>query len=416
MPRLVFIRLAATTLLAAAVALGGVAAQSRELKKAAEPNSAAVDGVWDATIQLKDAVVPFRLRLSGDAAHVQATYFDGERPVRASSGGSFKDGQLHVDFASYAAKLDAQLDADGLQGTIGALPFEAHRHVEKAAVKGAPAIGGVWEVPVETNKGEKAWRLIVDQKPAGVYATILRIDGDTGTISGRYDGQAFALSRFAGERPTALKITPQPDGSLALVLTDQQGPRELKAIRPAEARKAGLAAPADPTRHTSVQDTADVFRFSGKDLSGKAVSNLDPRFKGKVVLLNIMGSWCPNCHDEAPFLAELDAKYRAKGLRIVGLDFEGGQEQIDDPSRLKAFIARYGLKYTILIGGVRSQVNEKLPQAVNLNAWPTTFFIGRDGTVHATHVGFPSRGSGQYDKQARADISREIETLLAEKG
>ncbi|MGZ3280906.1 MAG: hypothetical protein ACXWKT_20965, partial [Caulobacteraceae bacterium] len=84
MPRLVFIRLAATTLLAAAVALGGVAAQSRELKKAAEPNSAAVDGVWDATIQLKDAVVPFRLRLSGDAAHVQATYFDGERPVRAS--------------------------------------------------------------------------------------------------------------------------------------------------------------------------------------------------------------------------------------------------------------------------------------------------------------------------------------------
>ncbi|MEI9889315.1 MAG: TlpA disulfide reductase family protein [Caulobacteraceae bacterium] len=294
-----------------------------------------------------------------------------------------------MDFASYAAKLDARLDGGVLKGTIGALPFEAHRHVAQAAVKGAPSINGVWNVPVDTNKGEKAWRLIVDQKPTGVYATILRIDGDTGTISGRYDGQAFQLSRFAGERPTALKITPQADGSLALVLTDQQGPRELKAVRQAEAVKAGLAAPTDPTRHTSVQDKAETFRFSGADLNGKAVSNLDPRFKGKVVLLNIMGSWCPNCHDEAPFLAELDAKYRAKGLRIVGLDFEGGQEQIDDPSRLKAFIARYGLKYTILIGGVRSQVNEKLPQAVNLNAWPTSFFIGRDGKVHGTHVASP---------------------------
>ncbi len=410
MPKPLPIRLAATTLLAAAISMGSFTARS------AEPQGAPIDGVWDATVQLKDATIPFKLRLSGDAAHVKATYFDGERPVNASTGGTFKDGQLHVDFASYASKLDAHLDADGLQGTIGALPFEAHRHVDKAPVKGAPAIGGVWEVPVDTNKGEKAWRLIVDQKPAGVYATILRIDGDTGTISGRYDGQGFDLSRFAGERPTALKITPQADGALDLVLIDQQGKRELKAIRPVEARKAGLAAPTDPTRHTSVQSPADAFRFSGKDLQGKSVSNLDPRFKGKVVLLNIMGSWCPNCHDEAPFLAELDAKYRAKGLRIVGLDFEGGQEQIDDPSRLKAFIARYGLKYTILIGGVRSQVNEKLPQAVNLNAWPTTFFIGRDGKVHATHVGFPSRGSGPYEKQARADIDREIETLLAEKG
>jgi thiol-disulfide isomerase/thioredoxin len=410
MPALAPNRLFATTLLAAALSLTGLATHS------AEPQGAAVDGVWDATVQLKDAVVPFKLRLSGDAAHVQATYFDGERPVRASTGGVFKDGQLHVDFASYASKLDAHLDGEGLEGTIGALPFEAHRHVEKAAIKGAPSINGVWEVPVDTAKGEKAWRLIVDQKPAGVYATILRIDGDTGTISGRYDGQAFALSRFAGERPTSLKITPNADGSLSLILIDQQGARELKAVRPAEARKAGLGAPTDPTHHTSVQSAAETFRFSGKDLDGKAISNLDPRFKGKVVLLNIMGSWCPNCHDEAPFLAELDAKYRAKGLRIVGLDFEGAQEQIDDPSRLKAFIARYGLKYTVLIGGVRSQVNEKLPQAVNLNAWPTTFFIGRDGKVHGTHVGFPSRGSGPYEKQARADIDHEIETLLAEQG
>jgi len=399
---------------AAGVSLLAVGAIIAAAAQAHAAGGAAIDGVWDASVRVKDAAIPFKLQLSGEPGAVRATYFDGERPVKASTGGSFKDGDLHVDFASYASKLDAHLEGGVLHGTIGKLPFEAHRHHAGAAAPKAPAIDGVWEVPVDTDKGEKAWRLIVQQKPTGVYATILRIDGDTGTISGGYDGSSFNLSRFAGERPTSLKITPQPDGALSLTLIDQQGRRDLKAVRPAEARKAGLAAPTDPTRHTGVQAAAEAFRFSGADLSGKAVSNTDPRFKGKVVLLNIMGSWCPNCHDEAPFLAELDAKYRAKGLRIVGLDFEG-PDQVGDPSRLKAFIARYGLKYTVLVGGERSQVNAKLPQAVNLNAWPTTFFIGRDGKVHSTHVGFPSRGSGPFERQARADITREIEALLAEK-
>ena len=379
--------------------------------------SAPISGVWDATVTVKDNPIPFRLQLATEGGAVKATYFDGERPVRASTGGSFKDGDLHVDFASYAAKLDAHLDNGVLRGTIGALPFEARRHAPDAPARKAPPIAGVWEIPLATPspKGEKAWRLIVDEKPTGTYASILRIDGDTGTISGKYDGSSFNLSRFAGERPMALKITPQKDGSLALALSDGGGRTDYRAIRPAEARKAGLAAPNDPAHFTSAPKT-EAFRFSGKDyISGKTVSNLDPRFKGKVVLLNIMGSWCPNCHDEAPFLAELDAKYRARGLQIVALDFESTPDQITDPARLKAFIARYGLKYTVLLAGVRSEVNEKLPQAENLNAWPTTFFIGRDGKVHSTHTGFPSRGSGAYQTKARADITREIETLLAQK-
>jgi len=406
MPFITTFRAAGVSVLALGVALAAPAL-------AAAP--APIAGVWDATVTVKDNPIPFKLQLTTEGGVVKATYFDGERPVRASTGGSFSNGDLHVDFASYAAKLDAHLDNGVLRGTIGALPFEARRHAAEAPARKAPAIGGVWEIPVNSPKGEKAWRLIVDQKPTGTYATILRIDGDTGTINGRYDGSSFNLSRFAGERPMALKITPQNDGTLGLVLTDGGGRTEYKALRPAAARKAGLAAPNDPAKFTGAPKT-EAFRFSGKDyISGKTVTNLDPRFKGKVVLLNIMGSWCPNCHDEAPFLAELDTKYRAQGLQIVGLDFESGADQINDPARLKAFIARYGLKYTVLIGGLRAEVNDKLPQAENLNAWPTTFFIGRDGKVHSTHVGFPSRGSGAYQVKARAEITREIETLLAQK-
>ncbi len=374
-----------------------------------------INGRWDGALQVPEGKIAFRFDVGGTPDKVDVTYFDGDTPVRASSGGHFKDGALEVEFASYATTLTATLDKDGaLRGTIGALPFEARpAPAKKAAAPKGPDISGVWEIAFDSAKGEKAWKLGVEQKPTGTYATILRIDGDTGTINGAYDGISFNLSRFAAERPVSLKLTPQKDGSLGVVLIDGSGKREFKALRPAAARTAGLAAPADPKRHTGVKDPSERMRFSGADLEGRQINQDDPRFKGKVVVLNITGSWCPNCHDEAPFLAELDAKYRAKGLEVVGLDFEN-PEDLKDLKRLRAFIQRYGLKYSVLVAGIRQEVNEKLPQAVNLNAWPTTFFLGRDGKVRSVHVGFPSRGNKEFDRQARAEITQTVEQLLSE--
>jgi thiol-disulfide isomerase/thioredoxin len=376
--------------------------------------STALDGLWDGAIEAKDGRIPFTLKIGGPSDAVKVTFFDGERPVDLSTAGHLNGDVLEVEFASYATKLQAHFDSGVLHGSIGVLRFEASRHrPPQVSTAKPPSIGGVWEIPTDSTKGEKAWRLIVQEKPSGVFATILRIDGDTGTINGRYDGAKFNLSRYAGDRPTLLEITPKPDGTLALVLIDPSTRRELTAIRPAAARQAGFAAPDDPKHHTTVSNPAEPFRFSGADLDGKAISNADPRFKGKVVLLNIMGSWCPNCHDEAPFLAELDAKFRAKGLEVVGLDFEDAAA-LKDLSRLKAFIARYGLRYTVLVAGERKELNARLPQAVGLDAWPTTFFLGRDGKVRSIHVGFPSHGSAEYDRAARDDITKEVEALLAE--
>ena len=171
--------------------------------------------------------------------------------------------------------------------------------------------------------------------------------------------------------------------------------------------------PTDPSRHTSVKDPTEPFRFSFPDLSGKIVSNSDPLFRGKVVLVNIMGSWCPNCHDETPFLVELYRKYHKQGLEIVALDFEEA-EQLKDPARLRAFIKRYGIEYTVLVGGETGEAKEKLVQAVNWNAWPTTFFVGRDGLVRGVHAGFAGPGSGELHREAKAEFTKTVERLLAE--
>jgi thiol-disulfide isomerase/thioredoxin len=375
-----------------------------------------IAGRWDAAVIVKDQAIPFRLDVSQTKAGPKAVLWDGDRPINTSTKGAFANRQAHFEFASYASKLDARWDNGVLRGTYNALPFEARPHQPVKADVKQPPIAGEWRIPVNSPKGEKAWRLIVKQRNGEAYATILRIDGDTGTLNGVYRNGKYTLSRFAGERPGLLEATPQRDGSLSLVLYDNGGRQDLRAVRAAQADKQGIAAPSDPVRFTTVKDKNEKFRFAGADLTtGKPVDQNDPRFKGKVVLVNLTGSWCPNCHDEAPFLAALDARYRSRGLQIVGLDFEDADQLSSGTPRLKAFINRYKLNYTMLVVGERKDVKEKLPQAVNLNAWPTSFFLGRDGKVRSVHVGFPSRGSAEFDAKARADISREIEQLLAEK-
>ena len=376
----------------------------------------AISGRWDAIVTVKDQAIPFRLDLTDAKGRAAGKLWDGDHPKHASTSGRFANRDLHLEFASLASKLDARWDKGVLRGTYNAYPFEARPHKDVRPDPKAPPIAGEWRIPVNSPKGEKAWRFIVQQRNGEAYATILRIDGDTGTLNGIYRNGKYTLSRFAGERAGLIEATPQRDGSLNLIVYDGGGRQEYKAYRAAVAAKNGVAAPSDPVRFTTVADKNEKFRFGGTELkTGKRVDQTDPRFKGKVVLVNLTGSWCPNCHDEAPFLAALDAKYRARGLQIVGLDFEDAEQLNSGTPRLKAFINRYKLNYTYLIAGERKDVNAKLPQAVNLNAWPTSFFVGRDGKVKSVHVGFPSRGSAQFDAQARAQISREIEQLLAEK-
>jgi thiol-disulfide isomerase/thioredoxin len=379
-----------------------------------------IDGLWDATVTVNNLPIPFRIELSSNGTEVTSYFFNGDEKVNPSTQGSFRDGLLDLKFASYATELKATFN-DGtwtgsFQGGPGSsYPFQAKRHnpsLAPAASSRAPLIDGRWEIQVKSPKGESAWHFIVKQSGSSVSAAILRVDGDTGTLSGSYKDGKFVLSHFAGERPFYAEITPVADGALQLALSNYRETQTLTAFRPEAARAKGLAPPDDPAQHTKLINPDEPLHFSFPDLQGQIVSDRDPRFRGKVVLVNITGSWCPNCHDEAPFLEGLYQKYHDQGLEIVALDFEQ-VEQLKDLSRLRAFIQRYGIEYTYLVAGEPSQLNEKMPQAENLNAWPTTFFVGRDGLVHEVHTGFTSRASGGFDSDLKDQISSNVARLLS---
>jgi thiol-disulfide isomerase/thioredoxin len=294
---------------------------------------------------------------------------------------------------------------------------ELRRHASVAVIaQKIPKIAGIWIIPTESPKGEHAWRLIVHQTGSTATATILRIDGDTGTLAGQYYDGSFHLSHFQDTRPAVLEVTPVSDGSLALRLAGphvgaKPGETEISlvAVRPTSK---DAPKPDDAEGHTSVRDPSQHFQFRFPDLEGKTISNTDVQFKDKVVLVNITGSWCPNCHDEAPYLEELYRKYHSQGLEIVALDFEEA-DQKQTLTRLHAFLQKYGITYTYLLAGEPAQLTEKTPQAVRLNAWPTSFLLGKDGLVRFVETGFPSAGSAAFYSEARRRYAANIEKLLA---
>lgn len=373
-------------------------------------------GLWDAIITANDVEIPFRFELSGTAPNLRGAFFNGDDKV-PSTGGRFENGTLLLNFGQYGSKLEAAWKDGVLDGqyTRGNRTYPVHASPAKSpstalTADKVPFIDGQWEIAASSSKGESAWRFVVRQSGAQVSAAILRVDGDTGALEGNYRNGKFVLGHFDGARPLLLEVTPAANGTLEIV---QNGQQELTAVRAAEARAKNLPAPTDPATHTSVKDATEPFHFSFPDLSGKVVSDTDARFRDKVVIVAIGGSWCPNCHDEAPFLEALYRKYHSRGLEVVGLFFEEA-DQLKDPARVRAFIRQYGVEYPVLLAGETEQLHEKLPQAVNLDCWPTTFFLGRDGRVHAVHAGYAAPASGVYHDDLEKDVTELLERLLGE--
>ena len=395
--------------------------------------STTIAGTWEGSATVRGQQVPVRLQISGQPSALKAVLINGPEQAPASSA-TFKDGKLLVTFNYYARSLEATLDANHqLVGTFGLISPGTPAHpsaprvaltLHPASTASAPSAGpdikGDWEIAVSSSKGESAWQLRVQptKQAAIVHAVIQRIDGDTGSLYGSWDGHQYTVSHFTAAGPALYSLTPEDNGTLLvsnLLATEAQKAqaRDLVARRPADARKQNLAAPTDSTEQTRVKDPSAPFTFSFPNLAGKQVSNTDPEFNGKVVIVAIGGSWCPNCHDEAPFLESLYKKFHGKGLEIVNLSFEE-EDQLKDPTRLRAFVQRYGLTYPVLVAGTPDELNEKIPQGDHLNCWPTSFILGRDGRVKEVHAGFAGPANPPAHQALENEVTATLEKLLAE--
>lgn len=156
------------------------------------------------------------------------------------------------------------------------------------------------------------------------------------------------------------------------------------------------------------------FRFP--DLDSNVVSIRDERFRDKVVVVQIMGSWCPNCMDETAFLSEYYKKNRDRGLEVIALAFEYSSDFDRARKSLMKFRQRYQVAYPMLITGVVSsdtlRTEKTLPELTPIKVFPTTIFIGRDGRVSKIHAGFAGPATGVHFDRYKREFEETITGLL----
>ena len=162
---------------------------------------------------------------------------------------------------------------------------------------------------------------------------------------------------------------------------------------------------------TEVQER---INFTFADLQGNQVSLDSDPFKGKVILVNIFGSWCGSCNAEIPHLVNFKKKYESQGLEIIGIAFERDSEEIAK-AKVRELVEKRNINYPILLGGQekRSHVLSTIKGLERFSGYPTTIFIGRDGKVKDVKVNFVAV-TPEMTKWQVKQFKKIIVTLLKE--
>lgn len=244
-----------------------------------------------------------------------------------------------------------------------------------------------------------------------VVATVMTTTGDYRFLAGTFEANRLRLSCFDGAHAFLFDATMQSDGTLAGGFWSRDSWYERWTAQPDPS--AQLPDAFSQTRWISTVPLADLVF---PDPAGRKHSLADPAYAGKARIIEIFGTWCPNCHDASKYMIELIRKYRGRGLSIVGLAFELSGDFSRDAGQVRRYAKRVGVNYPILIAGVsdKKKASEAFPALDRIRSYPTTVFLHADGRVRAVHTGFTGPATGDEYRKLRRKFETIIEELLSE--
>jgi len=273
-------------------------------------------------------------------------------------------------------------------------------------------VTGRWKITENPGKEDESVMIgIFQQRGSKVTGTVLTTTGDYRYLEGKVSGSNFMLSCFDGGFCMAFKAEITKGCNLENGIF--QGSTTWKSTWRAE--KDDTAELPDSYSLVREKSGAAPFGFSFPDIKGNIVSLGDEQFRNKVVIVQIMGTWCANCKDETILFGEFYKKYRSRGLEIVALCFESKDRGVS-LKRIQRFIDHTGAVYTFLYAGeaTRNNRNNVLYDLEGSIAYPTSIFIGRNGKIRKVHSGFSGPATGKEYINYIDNTTRMIEQLLDE--
>ena len=375
-------------------------------------------GKWQGQLAMNDRLfVPFRMEMSEQKSKLILEIINGDERISL---------QLNTEKDSIIARfpeLDAYIKFKvGETGTeLRGYWLNMNKKVQTKIPLNAWVDKTITELDIVTSNIDGKWKAtfsptskepeitvgIFNQKAELIQGTFLTETGDYRYLSGTVGADRFSMSTFNGSWAFLVEGSIVNDSIYGKFYSGASYQTDWIAVKDAN------AALRDPSKLTYVDKSAD-FNFAAlKSLKGKSV-DLKKRGKNKVVIYQIMGTWCPNCIDEIHYFKELYQKYHNQGLEIIGMSYEVGNDEKSQIKRLKAFKKRLSIPYEIVLAGTSSKevASSQFPMLNGIMSFPTAVVVDRTGKIVYVHTGFNGPATGEAYENYTKEMKEILEGLL----
>ncbi len=353
----------------------------------------------DYTMQIMNAdevIDVDEIKLIGDSIVIQTPVFEGYLA------GKFTENSIKGEF------IKESLDR--------IVPFEASYGLEERFTTNKPStkdVSGLWETYFNPNVADEyVGKGIFLQEGNLVTGTFRTTTGDYRYLEGVMDADSLKLSAFDGAH--AFLFTAKVTDS-SMMGTFYSGNHSKEAF--VAKRNDGFELPS-PDSLTFMNEGYDKLAFTFPDANRNQISLSDERFIDKVVIVQLMGTWCPNCLDETKFLVEYLGKNNDQDLQVIGLAFESAKTKESAFEGIQRLTERIGVTYPIVLAQFGSydkgQAQQKLPMLNHVLSYPTTIFIDKKGTIRKIHTGFNGPATGEKFVEFKKDFNQLVTQLTAE--
>jgi len=388
-----------------------------------EPQS----GSWRAALVPESSVtgleIPFNLMVDAtNPEGIQMTIKNAGEEIRITeirvSGDS-----IHLRLPVFEGTIDARLSRNRMDGSYThraggrswSVPFYADYGITDrfpdSKNKPNGNISGRWEVAV--GAGSRTEKQIGEffQDDGHLTGTFLTTTGDYRFLEGKVSGNKIMLSAFDGAHSLVFLADLSTEGNIenGIFCGGPSWKGEWRAFR-----NDTVTLP-DPGSLTWLKPGYDKLEFSFPDTEGRIISLSDPEYAGNPVIVQIIGSWCPNCMDETRYFTGLYNEFKDQGLKIIALCFES-TNAVESMRAIKRFRDNTGAGYTFLYAGEsnKRKAGEALPMLNRILSYPTSVFIDRKGSVKQIFTGFSGPGTGQHYLELTNEMRSAVKAIITE--
>lgn len=287
------------------------------------------------------------------------------------------------------------------------LPFEAYPKGREREPDSGFQLAPRYKVNFETDSLPAV--ALFEQKGNELTGTFLTHTGDYRFLTGEVYGDSLWLSTFDGEHAFLFKANAQNDSSLKGEFWSGKDWHENW-----EAQANDSVEISNPEQLNFLREGYEQFEFSAINLDSDSVSYSSVKDSSKALLIQIMGSWCPNCMDETRFLSKWYRERKPEGVELIALAFERKNDFDYAGKQLRRLKKHFNITYPLYFAGDyhKEAASRALPALNRVIAYPTLVFIDQNGEVQRIHTGFQGPGTGKTYERWILHFNAAVDKLI----